>query len=241
VIRGCAGAVQKGRYAGRQVLILLCKGHQSGEGSARIYSTYTTRIYLDRQTLLPLADMTTGTSYSKPAHDSATYLTSLVAPSSLPANFFQPSSIGYRGRADQIRQEMKPVPHGFTVLWLGLDFARRQGVPALSLQRVLPVGGGTSFAIYLHYAPAKNTGSDSLQLYEMSADDPNRPQPPPGSTRQTVKLANGHGVIVSGRDHMAFAYIGSTVALIQASAPALSSAQALRTIVRGLRPYVPNR
>lgn len=252
VILGCPNPVQKwtmslqpGQDAGRQVLVLLRNGTDSSEDFA---GTYTTRIYLDRQTLLPLADVTTGTMNTKnanQAHGRATYLTSLVAPSALPGSFFQPSSIGYRGRADEIRQEMKPVPSGFTVLWLGLDFAGGQGVPALSLQRAVPgEGGKDTFSIELYYAPANKVfGTPLLFIEEGSSSSASRqPQPPTGTgyTRKTVKLANGHAVIVSGRATMAFAYIGSTIALIESPGWELSSVRAMETAVRALQPYVPN-
>jgi hypothetical protein len=253
VILGCPNPVQTwtmslqpGRYAGRQVLVLLRKDTDTGEGSS---GTYVTRIYIDRQTLLPLAEKTTGTMNMspapKPTHGRATYVTSLVAPSSLPASFFQPSSIGYRGRSDEIRQEMKPVPSGFTVLWLGLDVTGGQGLPALSLQRAVPgEGGKDTFSIELYYMPANNLfGKPLLYMEEWSSAAAARhPKPPTGSgwSRQTVKLANGHAVILSGRGSMAFAYIGSTVALIEPTGSALSSVPALQTIVRALRPYVPH-
>src|SRR5947209_8270053 len=80
---------------------------------------------------------TYGTINRKAMHGITSYVSSLVATSSLPASFFQPSSIGYRGRANQIRQEMKPVPSGFSVLWLGLNFAGGRGLPAVSIQRAV--------------------------------------------------------------------------------------------------------
>jgi hypothetical protein len=252
VILGCPDPLQKwtmslqsGSYAGRQVLLLLRKGTDSSEGSAGILTVSTTRIYLNRQTLLPLAAVITGTTIDKkPVHGSVSYVTNLVVPSSLPASFFQPSSIGYRGRADQIRHEMKPVPRGFAVLWLGLDFAGGHELPALSIQRVSTSGGGTNFSLELYYAPAKNvSGTPLLYLEERSSAAPvPLPGPPTGTgwTRQTVKLANGHAVVVSGRSVMAFAYIGSTVALIESPGWGLSSMRAMQTVVRALQPYVPN-
>ena len=188
VILGCPNPVQKwtmslqpGRYAGRQVLVLLRNGTDSSESFG---GTFATRIYLDRQTLLPLADVTTGTSNSKPAHGGATYGSSLVAASSLPASFFQPSSLGYRGRADEIRQELKPVPSGFSVLWLGLDFAGGRGVPALGIQRAVPSEGGpTTFRVELYYASAKNIlGKPLLFMEEWSNSAAgHNPKPPTGS------------------------------------------------------------
>jgi hypothetical protein len=248
VILGCPNPVQKwtmslqpGQHSGRQVLVLLRNGTDSGDDFG---GTYTTRIYLDRGTLLPLADTLTGTMNSKPMHGSTSYVSRLVAASSLPASFFQPSSLGYRGRAGQIRQDMKIVPSGFTVLWLGLDFAVGQGLPALSIQRAVPGEGGTdTFSIELYYVPVGHPFDKSfLYIEEWSSSAAQRhPRPPTGSgwARQTVKLANGHAVILTGRNTMAFAYIGSTILLIELNGSALSSVPALQTIVRALRPHKP--
>lgn len=252
VILGCPHHLQKwsfslqpGHYSGRQVLILIRKGTESDEDTDR---TYTTRIYLDRGSLLPLADTTTGTINRKPMHGSTSYVSSLVPSSSLPASFFQPSSVGYRGRADQIRQEMTPIPGGFTVLWLGLDFAGGHGLPAVSLQHAIAGRGGkNNFSIQLDYMPAGHPFAQPLLYMEdyPSSAARRHPQPPAGPwrvRRQTVKLANGHAVILSGRGRntMAYAYIGSTTVLVQPGTHALSSMAALKTLIGALRPYRPS-
>ena len=199
--------------------------------------TYTTRIYLDRRMLLPLADTTTGTINRKAMHGITSYVSSLVATSSLPASFFQPSSIGYRGRANQIRQEMKPVPSGFSVLWLGLNFAGGRGLPAVSIQRAVAGNGGVrNFSIELYYAPAGHLFAKPLfYMEEWSSSAARRhPLPPtePWRVRQTVKLANGHAVILSGRNTMAYAYIGSTIVLVQPQVSALSRKRQPRLATR---------
>ncbi len=98
---GCPGpledltkTVEAGRYDGRTVAVLVTSG--TSRGSDEI-TTFTTRLYLDPATLLPIASETSGIFdfgeiYPLSAQES--YEHEWVDRGSLPDDFFDPSSIG---------------------------------------------------------------------------------------------------------------------------------------------------
>jgi len=98
---GCPGpledltkTVEAGRYDGRSVAVLVTSG--TSRGSDEI-TTFTTRLYLDPATLLPIASETSGTfdfGEIEPLSAQESYGHEWVSRGSLPDDFFDPSSIG---------------------------------------------------------------------------------------------------------------------------------------------------
>ena len=183
VVLGCPGpttrsstAVQTGQYAGRPTVVLVTTGTTEGEDQN---TTTTTRLYLDSVTYLPIAGVTTGTmdaGKKYPLHGTAHYSGAFVPVSAVPANWFDPASIGYQPPAVTIGRKLNRLPAGFTAYWLGVRFAGGSGLPPLVISRMEPAGGPgylfilmyatedhpyTGYAIALQEFPAGNTGPRS--------------------------------------------------------------------------------
>jgi hypothetical protein len=135
----------------------LTKGTQSGEDQTRVF---TSRLYLDSATFLPLAGVTTGSvdmGKKYPLLETTTYGHTFIPTSSVAPNFFTPASIGYHGAADEINQELAPVPSTFMVYWLGVHFRGPFGLPDLVASRAVPSPSGVSdFILEVYYTLASD-------------------------------------------------------------------------------------
>ncbi len=88
--------VEAGRYDGRSVVVLVTSGTSRG---ADEITTFTMRLYLDPATLLPIASETSGTfdfGEIEPLSAQESYEHEWVDRGSLPDDFFDPTSIGFR-------------------------------------------------------------------------------------------------------------------------------------------------
>jgi DNA-binding CsgD family transcriptional regulator len=107
VILGCPGpledlttTVEAGEYGGMPAVVLVTTG--TSRGSDEI-TAGTTRLYLDPATLLPVASEVSGTydvGVVEPLSGDESFVHEWVERGSLPADFFEPRSIGYVESAD---------------------------------------------------------------------------------------------------------------------------------------------
>src|SRR5207245_125184 len=66
----------------------------------------------------------------------ATLTFTAVKPSTLPRNFFDPASIGYRGADAVMLAGLATVPRTFPVYWLGMHWKGTSHVPSLAVDYV---------------------------------------------------------------------------------------------------------
>ena len=121
-------------YRGRNAIAYVATGTSSGEDER---SDTTSRVYLDRDTFLPLGSTSEGTVDVGEVYavDSDVPLQYEFVPlDSLPPDFFDPVSIGYVAVDPEERLEAQDF--GVPVYWLGREFAGGDGLPALSLKGV---------------------------------------------------------------------------------------------------------
>jgi hypothetical protein len=156
-VLGCPGptevsttTLEQGTHDGLPALVLVTTGEWSGSDST---TTFTSRLYLDAATLLPVArEMEGEVDYGTvaPLAQRATYRHELVAPESLPAGLFDPASIGF----------VRPDPEaplddprlGIAVYWLGARFDPGGGLPPLVLGNAVPAEpDGPGYVLTLEY------------------------------------------------------------------------------------------
>lgn len=253
LVLGCPGPtetsttrVQLGRYDGKPAIVLVKSGTVSGEDSS---STGVGRLYLDPHTFLPIAMTSTGKTNAgrvSPFWARAVYTHRFVARSTLPANLFDPASIGYQPPENDLNHP----PAGFTVYWLGAHVAGTGRYPALDLYQVETAsGGGPGYSFILHYGKAPNPVAFpmlSLQEYPASRNGFLRSPNGPCHAGQTVALAHGKATIDGGNEYLACAYFpGTTVFLAVSGGPEASSGNpynsrgGMQMLVRALQPRTP--
>ena len=260
-VLGCPGPterstteVQQGEYAGRPAIVLVTTGTSSGSDET---FTFTKRLYLDPDTYLPRAMESEGQvdfGQVKPTHERRVYRHELIRAESLPADLFDPASIGYappdpQGPLNQPMPDMK-------VYWLGREFPGAAGLPPLVLAKTDQPSGGPGYRFLLHYARADDPFGPpvvTLQLWPRGAwggsiersKGMNMWEDPCWEQRE-IALAEGQAKLFAGftsdvvrlpaneqrdcptRPHDSFiahAYLGQTV--VFATAPGSSGAQGM--------------
>ena len=126
---------QDGSYRGQCAVAYVSSGIRPG--SDETYEN-TTRVYLDEEPYLPLGQtqdgtLDLGTIYA--VEYDAPYHYKFVRLDSLPADFFEPASLGYVERDPE--EALDAPDRGFPVYWLGREFNDGEGLPAHSLDAVL--------------------------------------------------------------------------------------------------------
>lgn len=135
---GCPGpteesvkTVEAGRYEGKDAVVIVTTG--TSRGSDETFA-FTTNLYLDGDTFLPMAAESEGTmDYGEivPTSSVSRLSTDFVPADSLPDDFFDPASIGYVERNPE--DGLEAADPGITVYWLGRDFEGADGLPPLTL------------------------------------------------------------------------------------------------------------
>jgi hypothetical protein len=135
---GCPGPTEEstrtaetGRYEGQDAIVIVTTGTSYGSDEA---FTFTSKLYLDSDTFLPIAREQTGTvDYGEvePTRGLSRYQNDFVPADSLPDDFFDPASTGYVERDPE--EPLRTGDPGITVYWLGKDYEGSGGLPALTL------------------------------------------------------------------------------------------------------------
>ncbi len=150
--------------AGRPAIVLIAHKRQQPWRSGPV--TETRRLYLDPDTYLPFAEEVERESQGPGSHSRArlTYTHEFIPAGTVPAGFFDPAALR-RARPDPQAALDQPPP-GFTLYWLGAQFAGAAGVPPLEMWDVD------------RYNPAyQRWDSDQIILDYTRADDPFGGQP----------------------------------------------------------------
>lgn len=162
--------LERGEYEGRAAIVVV--GHSVSRGSDETW-TMTTRAYLDPDTFLPIADEGSGTlDYGEvyPASLKVRYRHDFVDAVSLPADFFDPASIGYVERDPEA--PLRETHPRINVYWLGRDFAGADGLPPLTLMGAyVAPNGGSPYEVALSYGLAEDQFNErAVELQEFSID-----------------------------------------------------------------------
>ena len=163
--------VRLGSYGKRPAIVITGAGTASNEIGT---STTTARLYLNRDTYLPMAQEGQGTfDYGREGQGDwrYTYETEFVPTGSLPEDFFQPASIGY----------VEPNPEaplanadlGITVYWLGTSSEGGEGLPPLALRsaRVDDPERGPGYSLTMDYRLSEDefgSGVVTLEEWDLS-------------------------------------------------------------------------
>lgn len=132
---------QQTTYRGKEALAFVKSG--VSRGSDETYDT-TTRLFVDRRTFLPLGTTGEGTldiGEVFPVSSDIPYEHSFVRADTLPADHFDPASLGYviDGFEPAIRGSQGDLP----VYWLGTERGGQGGLPSLVLDSVYVFGMAT--------------------------------------------------------------------------------------------------
>ena len=197
--------IHLGQYAGQPALVVR-EQTVMGAPQAPTNDAHTRRLYLAPDTYLPIAEVTTDGQMDMRTHKRTVtstqrvlYAHTFVPASSVPATFFHPASIGWRGLAHQISEELAQVPSSVRVYWLGMRFAPGHGLPPLVAQKVLPDNprDPSSFLRLVYAAAGDPFGMGALSITEWSGSASLYPLPQgPGFTRHNLTLPHGHGLII---------------------------------------------
>lgn len=145
-----------------------------------------------------------------PAHDDlglrarvqttlATFAVTAVNPSTLPNNFFDPASLGYRGVDAVMRTNLAQMPSTFPVYWLGMHW---KGTSVLSPLAVSSADRSGPHRLDMSYAPEGNRFGDAVGHFLEANGGTGWPTPLPSGpcvSRQPIALSGGYGIIVSPR------------------------------------------
>jgi DNA-binding CsgD family transcriptional regulator len=154
------GVEQDVSYQGRSAFAFVATGTRST--SDETYET-TSRVYLNRDTFLPLGLAIQGTLDTGDVYlvdYDVAYQAQFVPLDSLPPDFFDPASIGYVEVDPEERLETQNL--GVTAYWLGREFEGGDGLPALALQSVT-IAGDMDLA--------ERPISPSVRIFYRAADD----------------------------------------------------------------------
>ena len=186
--------VEQGTRDGRPAIVLVTTGMRSGSDSS---TQFTTRTYLDPSSGLPLAREEEGVTDSGKI-ERFSMLTrfrhEFLPAGTLPANFFDAASLGWR---DDPEGEL---PVGVPVYWLGPRFDPGAGLPPIVMAGAAP-GGGPGYAAILEYADETDRHGPplvTLQLWSRAAWDAARADEVFGVCpgREPITLPQGEGRFV---------------------------------------------
>jgi hypothetical protein len=151
---------QQTMYRGRDAIVFVESG--ISRGSDETYDT-TTRLYVDRETFLPLGMTSEGTLNDVvPVSSDIPYENTFVRADTLAPDFFDPASFGYI--IDDFAQEIRDRHLGLPVYWLGEEFAGEGDLPTLTLDSAYVFGMPTP--------PDAEEPYPVLQLNYRAEDDP---------------------------------------------------------------------
>ncbi len=175
---GCPGpleestkTVETGRYEAREVIVIVTAGTSRGEDETHIF---TSRLYLDSETLLPIAQQSEGTldiGETYPTSGLWRYRNDFLPADSLPQDFFDPASTGYVERDPE--EPLRTGDPGITVYWLGRDYPGSEDLPPLALSLAyLPPEQPEPYRLILDYRLAdEEFGPPALELQEWDAEE----------------------------------------------------------------------
>ena len=233
-------------YRGSNAIAYVTRG--TSRGSDETYDT-TGRVFLDRDTFLPLGSTSEGTldaGVVYPISYDAPFQYEFVPLDSLPPDFFDPASIGYVEKDPE--EPLETQDFGVTVYWLGRGFEGGDGLPALALKSVFAGSSldGRPFrpAAEIFYRAADDEfgwGMVDLEIYKPKdweaflAQVPARWWYGPCVQRREIELGDRSAVIYAGPSdasmgevecpppgkYLAHVYIGD--AFVTISAPGLGT------------------
>jgi hypothetical protein len=174
---------------GHPAIVLVTTGERDGSDSSE---TFTTRLYLDPATGLPLASETTGTRRSDTSWEisaTARYEHELLGPASVPADLFDAGALGWHVASED------DLPAGQAIGWFGTEVDAGAGLPALVLASVEPGLTPPGYVAILHYAATTDRFNSllAIQPYPRAAwDDPRAVQnPTPCADHPPIEVPGG--------------------------------------------------
>lgn len=246
--------VESGEYQGRPAIVLTTSGQLPSHDWT---SSFTTRLYIDPSSNLPIAIDTQESGAGDHAELSyriqERYDIEFLARSSLPDDFFEPASIGYVERDPTAN--LAPTVDGMPVYWLGERYTPSTTMAGLALQssaaspRRPPLPA--SYAASLTYGLAdQRYGGPIITLQEFPVDAWSSLNPDTGGhfwngagvTREDVPVAGGRAVLfrvpASYERYLAHVYFESTVILLLDDQPSpYANREAFIALIKALRPY----
>ena len=187
-------------FRGRAAIALLTVGESSdADGTSEI----TSWLYFDAVTLLPLGRVDESTSISGGVSLDAdtTYENEFVALDSLPADFFDPASIGYVETDKEAQLDDAEIE----VYWLGREFEASENYPALALDHVFARArshsGEGGFVVEMTYRSAEDEFGRiwvRIWLYPPEAWEFREQHTPPNACKEIadVELAGARALVI---------------------------------------------
>ena len=129
---------QRVTYRGRPAIALVRSGKSRGSDET---SNTTTRLFVDRETFLPLGQTSEGTldiGDIYPVSSDIPYDQQFIPVESLPDDLFDPASIGFI--LDDFEQRIPDAAGPTSVYWLGTNVEGGEGLPPLRLDGVYAFG-----------------------------------------------------------------------------------------------------
>ncbi len=163
--------VEAGRYEDQDAILIVTTGTSYGSDETFVF---TSNLYLDSDTFLPIALEQTGTvDYGEveSTRGLSRYENDFVPGDSLPDDFFHPASIGYVERDPE--EPLRTGDPGITVYWLGRDYPGSEELPPLALALAyLPPEQPEPYRLILDYRLAdEEFGPPALELQEWDAEE----------------------------------------------------------------------
>ena len=131
-VLGCPGfledsttTVEWGTYDGQAAIVLVTIGTSRGSDES---FTFTTRLYLDPDTYLPLREETEGTHTYGPVKTETTYQHEFIPADTLPASFFDPATLA--------TESLEMATPDSTIYWLKDRFDPEGDLPPLVISTV---------------------------------------------------------------------------------------------------------
>ena len=200
-------------YRGTRAIAVSRDGIAESEGSSGIDVTeFTVSFYVDRETFLPLAQVTEIRSSTEGSEGElvAAFENEFLSRDSLPDDLFDPASIGYVAPTPTNTNPAVALDQpglGVTVYWLGREFAGEGGLPALRLASSAGPdhpGEGPGNRVSMSYKPPQGQAVE-IRLWEPAEwDSFYQVVIPPGALgsscaeQEEIQLEGGRAVIFMG-------------------------------------------